>query len=1004
MLRELLEGEGYAVEAVGDGAEALARVRAAPPDLLVTDAVMPGLDGFSLCRTLRAEARFERLPILLVSASYRAPHDERLAEAAGASAFLRKPAVVAEWRRAVQAAPAAKPPAPIPESEFAKLLAEVLGTQLTHRKQEIEEQRAQRRAAEAHFRDIFDQVNDLILVIEPGSGRILEANRRAGESLGYSSEELRALTVLELGPPEEADFVRGNLRRLGETGAVTYERQLCRRDGTRFPCEVSARRTTLEGRVVIVGVVRDISERKRAEQLLTEKQRLLSESQQIARIGSWSLDFATQELSWSEELYRVYGVAPDDFALNPESFLALIHPDDRPAMQAWIDDCIAGKGPGELEFRVVLPTGDTRVLSGRGVLYRDAGNRPVRLSGTAQDITERKRVETEKTELLARNAVLMAALAEIYYEWWPKTDEVRWSGEYARVLGYSTQEIGCDTASWTSRVHPDDLDAVLIEIQNAQREDRVYDLEYRFRRRDGSYAWMHDRGVLMRDADGKLASTRGVFRDITERRQAEEALRESARKLNNIVNNLSGFVYRCANAPGWPTEYVSQGILDLLGYPAEDFMSGKRMFGHCIESADQDRVWREVQAGVEARRPYVMEYRVRTAAGQERWVRERGAGVFDDGTLVALEGIVTDITARKQTEAALHERDEILRLFVEHSPAAIGMFDNEMRYVAVSRRWLSDYGLGDRNIIGRSHYEIFPEIPQRWRDIHRRCLAGATEHCDEDPFVRADGRTDWVKWEICPWRKADGAIGGIIIFSELVTARKQAEEALRESSSQLQTLSRRVLEAQEVERRRLARELHDELGQALTAIKINLQARDRLKNQTPAELDAENLRIVEETLQQVRRLALALRPSMLDDLGLGPALRWMAEQQVERGGFAVQFGADFPDIRLAPELETACFRIAQEALTNIARHAHAKRVVIELRHEGDTLRMTVQDDGCGFDVAVAHERAKAGDSVGVLGMQERAALIGGQIEIVSAPKQGTTVRARFPWRARAEAG
>src|SRR4030067_285616 len=166
-------------------------------------------------------------------------------------------------RGAERATRPAAPRAPIPESEFAKLLAEVLGTKLTHRKQEIEEQRAQRRAAEAHFRDIFDQVNDLILVIEPGSGRILEANRRAGESLGYSSEELRALTVLALGPPEEADFVRGNLRRLGETGAVTYERQLCRRDGTRFPCEVSGGRTTLEARAVIGGVVRDISERKR---------------------------------------------------------------------------------------------------------------------------------------------------------------------------------------------------------------------------------------------------------------------------------------------------------------------------------------------------------------------------------------------------------------------------------------------------------------------------------------------------------------------------------------------------------------------------------------------------------------------------------------------------------------------------------------------------------------------------------------------------------------------
>lgn len=235
-----------------------------------------------------------------------------------------------------------------------------------------------------------------------------------------------------------------------------------------------------------------------------------------------------------------------------------------------------------------------------------------------------------------------------------------------------------------------------------------------------------------------------------------------------------------------------------------------------------------------------------------------------------------------------------------------------------------------------------------------------------------------------------------------IAERERAEEALRESRRQLQTLSRGILDTQEAERRRLARDLHDELGQVLTAIKINLQARDRIKDQSPAELDAENVRLVEGAIQQVRRLALALRPSMLDDLGLLPALRWIADQTAERGGFRVQLGADFPETRLVPAIETACFRIAQETLTNIARHAQAKRVAIELRHDGDELSMTVQDDGRGFDVADAQAHASAGDSVGMLGMQERAELAGGKVEIESAPGQGTVVRTRFPWQVAGE--
>ena len=359
-----------------------------------------------------------------------------------------------------------------------------------------------------------------------------------------------------------------------------------------------------------------------------------------------------------------------------------------------------------------------------------------------------------------------------------------------------------------------------------------------------------------------------------------------------------------------------------------------------------------------------------------------------------------DIVRRQQAEVALHERDEILRLFVEHSPAAIGMFDNEMRYVAVSRRWLSDYGLGERDIVGRSHYEIFPEIPQRWKDIHRRCLAGATERCDEDPFVHADGRTDWVRWEIHPWHRAAGEIGGIIIFSEVITDRKLAEEALRGAHTRLEQLSRRLLAAQETERRNIARELHDEIGQLLTAVKLDLQMVMR-ECPGPAAYSCvrEAMGSMDRVIARVRDLSLDLRPSMLDDLGLMPALRWMAGRQAERAGFAVHVGADLPDTRLAPEIETACFRIAQEALTNAARHARAKRVTVELRREGEALALTVRDDGCGFDAGAMRRQAAAGASFGLLGMQERATLAGGELEIESAPGRGTTVSARLPWRA-----
>lgn len=229
-----------------------------------------------------------------------------------------------------------------------------------------------------------------------------------------------------------------------------------------------------------------------------------------------------------------------------------------------------------------------------------------------------------------------------------------------------------------------------------------------------------------------------------------------------------------------------------------------------------------------------------------------------------------------------------------------------------------------------------------------------------------------------------------------VTERTRTEARLRDNALQLRALSRRVLTTQEAERRRVAIELHDELGQALTAIRLNLQAQARAMGGSGDGSMADNLRIVDDAVHQVRRLAAALRPSVLDDLGLIPALRWLAEQSATRGDLAVGFHTAAQDVRLAPEVETACFRIVQEALTNVVRHARATRVQIELQFADDLLVLSVQDDGCGCDPATMSAHAVAGGSVGLLGMRERAALIGGQLEVESSPECGCTVRLRCP--------
>jgi signal transduction histidine kinase len=238
-----------------------------------------------------------------------------------------------------------------------------------------------------------------------------------------------------------------------------------------------------------------------------------------------------------------------------------------------------------------------------------------------------------------------------------------------------------------------------------------------------------------------------------------------------------------------------------------------------------------------------------------------------------------------------------------------------------------------------------------------------------------------------------------LAFDQMAEALEHREQERLRSAKKLQVLSHKLVEVQENERRHIARELHDEIGQALTAAEMNLQA----ALQSPRAPNIErrltaSMQAVEQVLEQVHDLSLNLRPSMLDDLGLEPALRWLVRKQGELAGVDVDIRCDHFERRIHPVLETECFRIAQEALTNIVRHAKAEKAEVSLTREDHHVHLRVKDDGQGFDVGQLRGDAVRGASLGLLSMEERAALAGGGLTIESGVGRGTEVHAWFPLR------
>ncbi len=347
---------------------------------------------------------------------------------------------------------------------------------------------------------------------------------------------------------------------------------------------------------------------------------------------------------------------------------------------------------------------------------------------------------------------------------------------FVRLSGYTRDEVLGRT--------PEDLN---LWVDPKQRTDglvmlrsggHISDLEARFRTKHGSILTGMISATLI-DIDGQPHVLSSVV-DITIRKQAEMAARASEARLAHALE--------AADMVAWE---VVQGNLTLSSNAAA--LLGSDIAGASMASEgvvnihpdDRAEKLESFQRALKQKTDYHAVYRFLNRDRNEwRWLEDHGRVYYTDGQAIGISGVTQDITVRKQQEEQHHEAEEKFRLFIDHAPAAVAMFDREMRYLAVSRRWIKHYNI-PKDVIGHCHYDVFPEISERWKAIHARCLAGAIEKSDEDRFDRRDGSVEWLKWEIHPWFNSSGEIGGIMIFAEDITERKLAEQRLRASEERL---------------------------------------------------------------------------------------------------------------------------------------------------------------------------------------------------------------------------
>ncbi len=635
------------------------------------------------------------------------------------------------------------------------------------------------------------------------------------------------------------------------------------------------------------------------------------------------------------------------------------------------------------EFEIIGLNGSRRWIESHGVPLRDNDSKIIAQLAIARDITERRRAAEAQRNAEQKYRDIFENANDGIFQSTPEGKLLSANPALARMFGYESSSDMVDESC---------LDvSQQLYVESSRREDfrqlmekdgLVRDFEYRAVRKDGRKIWISLDARTVLDDRGGISYYEGIAQDITERQQAQDELRTQKEILEKIFDHLPvmiTFTDRAGRTKlvnqewehtlGWSQEEIRAGDLDILAecYPDPHYRSKVMQF---LKVANGE--WHD--------------FKTRTRDGNTidtTWARVQ----LSDGTTI---GIGKDISERKRTEQALQQAEQRYRELFENAKDATYVHDLNGRYTSLNRAAEKLSGYSRDEIIGRNFGDfVAPEFLKEMRENICKKLRKEGETTYEVEVITKDGRRVPVEVSSCLIFD-EGVPVGVQGTARNIEERRRAEEALR-------SYARQLILAQETERQIIARELHDQVGQMLTAIRINLEtirvSRDIAETTT---LINEGVAVVDQAIQQVRELSFTLRPSLLDDLGLTSALRWYVDRYAQRTGISARTSVS-PESqsRFTREIETACFRIAQEALTNVARHARAESVCVDVRTTNGEVAIMIKDDGIGFD---PHSLAKsvALNRLGLRGMEERAHLLGGKLEIKSAPNKGTEVRAHFP--------
>lgn len=901
------------------------------------------------------------------------------------------------------------------------------------------------RKSESNFRTLADKSPQAISIYQ--HHKMVYANPARSALLGYTIEELTSMSrdeVIALSYPLDRAVAaeRARKRDAGEEVSPSFESRVVRKDGSIRWIQSFNNAIEYNGQPAILATSLDITERKQAEEAVQESHQLLRTVLETLPVGVSVVDKAGDILLVNGAFKRTWGGMIINGRERWAQTKAYWHDSGkRIAPTSWASIRALSEGQTSLNELIDIETYDGRqkTIHNSVAPIRNAGGLIAGAVIVNEDVTDRVRAEEaiRKSERVLREAEFLGGTGS--WEQDLVTGETFNSESNLHLFFGNDRTKGAHFEDFVQAVHPDDREFWLRSRSKLLKGEPA-DLEFRVVWPDGSVHVIFRRPGVVRDESGKVVRLYGTNVDITERKRTEEALRKSERILRE-AESLGG-------TGSWEQDLVTGEIFNsesnLRLFFGDDQSKGADLedYLQVVHPDDREYVLRRREQLVSEGGAGDIEYRVVWPDGSVHVIFGLATVIRgESGKTIRVFGTNVDITERKRAEeenkrqaaraetlsriaAQLNKKldlDTVVRAVCQEvvdtfqgSQATMNLYDprSDQLVYAGGVNIPPEYA-SKMEPVGRIQFEEFVRtmgpiivVP----DIQALPIVPNPEfsaHMDVRTVVTVDVRRDQELIGVL----AFGVNGHVREFTEdeltllkaisdlaaQAIANAQLLRTANEQREQLRSLSAKLVAAQEAERRTIARELHDEIGQVLNAVNANLHALQLSPNRaTRSKRLEESIGLVDDALLRIRDLSLDLRPSLLDDFGLVAALEWYLEHEAERSGFTVEFTAEPREMRFSPDLETTVFRVAQIALTNVTRHARAHRVHGELRQDDGALVLAIRDDGVGFDVQKALEGASRGATLGLASVQERVRLAGGRVKIESAPGRGTEVNVRFP--------